>query len=145
MLWLIPIFAGIVVGYIVAAITGNVDFQPVVEAPWFALPAFVRPEICWEAVIFMVPVAIAPVIEHIGDVYAINEVTGKDFVKDPGLHRSLLGDGCATALASLFGAPANTTYGENTGVLALTKVYDPKVVRLAAFLAILFSFSPKVA
>ena len=97
LLRLIPIFSGIVVGYVAAIVMGLIDFQPVVEASWFALPAFVRPEFSWEAVIFMLPVAIAPVIEHIGDVYAINEVAGKDFVKDPGLHRTMLGDGLACA------------------------------------------------
>ena len=143
LLRLIPIFAGIVVGYIAAVCLGVVDFTPVLEASWFALPAFVRPEFCWEAIIFMIPVAIAPVIEHIGDIYAINEVSGQDYVKDPGLHRTMLGDGLATCLASLFGAPANTTYGENTGVLSLSRVYDPRVIRIAAFIAILVSFCPK--
>ena len=95
LLRLIPIFAGIFVGYIAASLFGVVDFQPIADAPWFAWPAFVKPDLCWEAIIFMLPVAIAPVIEHIGDVYAINEVTGKDFVKDPGLHRTMLGDGLA--------------------------------------------------
>ena len=151
LLRLIPIFAGIVVGYLTAVVFDDlviadlVNFEPVKDAAWFALPNFVRPELCWEAIIFMIPVAIAPVIEHIGDVYAINEVTGKDFVKDPGLHRTMLGDGLATCLASLFGAPANTTYGENTGVLALTKVYDPRVIRIAAIFACTISFFPIVA
>ena len=145
LLRLIPIFAGIVVGYIVAAITGNVDFQPVVEAPWFALPAFVRPEICWEAVIFMVPVAIAPVIEHIGDVYAINEVTGKDFVKDPGLHRTMLGDGLACIAAAVIGGPPVTTYSEVTGAISLTKIADPAVIRIAGLFGILFSVLGKIS
>ena len=145
LLRLIPIFAGIVVGYIVAAITGNVDFQPAVEAPWFALPAFVRPEICWEAVIFMVPVAIAPVIEHIGDVYAINEVTGKDFVKDPGLHRTMLGDGLACIAAAVIGGPPVTTYSEVTGAISLTKIADPAVIRIAGLFGILFSVLGKIS
>ena len=145
MLKLIPIFMGIVVGYIVSICSGHVDFQPVLDAKWFALPAFVRPEICWEAIIFMIPVAIAPVIEHIGDVYAINEVTGKDFVKDPGLHRTMLGDGLACIASSLFGGPPVTTYSEVTGAVSLTKIADPAVIRIAAVLGILFSVLGKVS
>ena len=145
LLRLIPIFSGIVVGYIAAAIFGVIDFQPVVDAPWFALPAFVRPEFCWEAIIFMIPVAIAPVIEHIGDVYAINEVTGKDFVKDPGLHRTMLGDGIACTAASLMGGPPVTTYSEVTGAISLTKIADPAVIRIAGLFGILFSVLGKVS
>ena len=145
LLRLIPIFAGIVVGYIAATIFGIVDFQPVIDAPWFALPAFVRPEMCWEAVVFMIPVAIAPVIEHIGDVYAINEVAGKDFVKDPGLHRTMLGDGLACIAASLFGGPPVTTYSEVTGAISLTKITDPSVIRIAGIVGILFSVLGKVS
>ena len=142
---LIPIFAGIIVGYIVSIIFGIVDFQPVLDARWFALPAFVRPELCWEAIIFMIPVAIAPVIEHIGDVYAINEVTGKDFVKDPGLHRTMLGDGLACIASSIIGGPPVTTYSEVTGAVSLTKVSDPAVIRIAAVFGILFSILGKVS
>ena len=145
LLRLIPIFAGIVVGYIAATILGVVDFQPVIEASWFALPAFVRPELCWEAVIFMLPVAIAPVIEHIGDVYAINEVTGKDFVKEPGLHRTMLGDGLACVAASFIGGPPVTTYSEVTGAISLTKIADPAVIRIAALFGIMFSLLGKVS
>ena len=145
LLRLIPIFAGIVVGYIAAILFGDVNFQPVVDASWFALPQFVRPEFCWEAIIFMIPVAIAPVIEHIGDIYAINEVTGKDFVKDPGLHRTMLGDGIACAAASLFGGPPVTTYSEVTGAISLTKISDPLVIRIAAIFGILFSVLGKVS
>ena len=145
LLRLIPIFSGIVVGYIAAIICGIVDFEPVVNASWFALPAFVRPELCWEAVIFMIPVAIAPVIEHIGDIYAINEVTGKDYVKDPGLHRTMLGDGLACVAASLFGGPPVTTYSEVTGAISLTKIADPSVIRIAALFGILFSVLGKVS
>lgn len=145
LLRLIPIFAGIVVGYITSIIMGIVDFQPVIEASWFALPAFVRPEFCWEAVIFMIPVAIAPVIEHIGDIYAINEVTGKDFVKDPGLHRTMLGDGLACVAASLIGGPPVTTYSEVTGAISLTKIADPAVIRIAGIFGILFSVLGKVS
>ena len=145
LLRLIPIFAGIVVGYIAASVFGIIDFQPVVDAPWFALPAFVRPEFCWEAIVFMVPVAIAPVIEHIGDIYAINEVTGKDFVKDPGLHRTMLGDGLACMAASFIGGPPVTTYSEVTGAISLTKIADPVVIRIAAVVGILFSVLGKVS
>ena len=126
LLRLIPIFAGIVVGYVTAVIMGIVDFQPVVDASWFALPAFVRPDLCWEAIIFMAPVAIAPVIEHIGDVYAINEVTGKDFVKDPGLHRTMLGDGLACIAASFIGGPPVTTYSEVTGAICSPRLLIPQ-------------------
>lgn len=142
---LIPIFAGIVVGYVAAICFGLVDFQSVIDAPWIALPTFVKPEFSWEAIIFMVPVAIAPVIEHIGDVYAINEVAGKDFVKDPGLHRTMLGDGLACTVASFIGGPPVTTYSEVTGAISLTKITDPAVIRIAAFVGILFSVLGKIS
>ena len=145
LLKLIPIFAGIIVGYIAAICFGVVDFQPIINASWIALPEFVRPELNWEAIIFMIPVAIAPVIEHIGDVYAINEVTGKDFVKDPGLHRTMLGDGLACAVASLIGGPPVTTYSEVTGAVSLTKISDPAVLRIAALFGILFSVFGKIS
>ena len=145
LLRLIPIFAGIIVGYIAASIFGLIDFQPIIDAPWLALPAFVKPEFCWEAIIFMIPVAIAPVIEHIGDVYAINEVTGKDFVKDPGLHRTMLGDGLACVAASFIGGPPVTTYSEVTGAISLTKIADPAVIRISAIIGILFSVLGKVS
>lgn len=145
LLRLIPIFAGIIVGYIVSICFGVVDFQPVLDAKWFALPAFVRPEVCWEAIIFMTPIAIAPVIEHIGDVYAINEVTGKDYVQDPGLHRTMLGDGLACIASSIFGGPPVTTYSEVTGAISLTKIADPVVIRIAAVFGILFSVLGKVS
>ena len=145
LLKLIPIFTGIVAGYVVSIILGQIDFQPVLDAKWFALPAFVRPELCWEAVIFMIPVAIAPVIEHIGDVYAINEVTGNDYVKDPGLHRTILGDGLACIASSIIGGPPVTTYSEVTGAVSLTKIADPAVIRIAAVFGILFSILGKVS
>ena len=145
LLKLIPIFAGIIVGYISACLMGLVDFQPVLDASWFALPAFVRPEFSWQAILFMVPVAIAPVIEHIGDIYAISEVTGKDYVKDPGLHRTMLGDGLACVAASLMGGPPVTTYSEVTGAISLTKIADPAVIRIAAVFGILFSVLGKVS
>lgn len=142
---LIPIFSGIIIGYIASIFFGEVDFQPVLDAEWFALPTFVRPEVCWEAIIFMIPVAIAPVIEHIGDVYAINEVTGKDFVQYPGLHRTMLGDGLACIASSIFGGPPVTTYSEVTGAISLTKIADPSVIRIAALFGILFSVLGKVS
>ena len=145
LLRLLPIVSGIVVGYVAATFMGLIDFLPVVEAPWLAWPAFVRPEFSWEAIIFMVPVAIAPVIEHIGDVYAINEVAGKDFVKNPGLHRTMLGDGLACVAASLIGGPPVTTYSEVTGAISLTKITDPAVIRIAAVVGILFSVLGKVS
>ena len=145
LLRLIPIFSGIVVGYIAAALLGLIDFLPVVETSWFALPAFVRPEFSWEAIVFMIPVAIAPVIEHIGDVYAINEVAGKDFVKEPGLHCTMLGDGLACVAAAFIGGPPVTTYSEVTGAVSLTKITDPAVIRIAAIVGILFSVLGKVS
>ena len=145
LLRLIPIVTGIVAGYIAAIILGTIDFTPIVESSWFALPKFVRPELCWEAIIFMIPVAIAPVIEHIGDVYAINEVTGKDFIKEPGLHRTMLGDGLACTCASFIGGPPVTTYSEVTGAISLTKIADPVVIRIAAVFGILFSLLGKIS
>ena len=145
LLKLIPIFAGIFVGYVSASVFGLIDFQPIIDAPWLALPAFVRPEFCWEAIIFMIPVAIAPVIEHIGDVYAITEVTGKDYVKDPGLHRTMLGDGLACVAASFIGGPPVTTYSEVTGAISLTKIADPSVIRIAGIFGILFSVFGKIS
>ncbi|MBE6991276.1 MAG: uracil-xanthine permease [Ruminococcaceae bacterium] len=156
MIKIIPILLGVVVSYVVAALTGNVDFTAVKEAAWIGLPFQMQntvfsligkadTSLLITSVITIVPIAIATMIEHIGDISAISSTTGKNFIADPGLHRTLLGDGLATTLASLFGAPANTTYGENTGVLALTKIYDPRVIRIAAYLAILFSFCPKFA
>lgn len=142
---LIPIFSGIIIGYIASIFFGEVDFQLVLEAEWFVLPVFVRPEVCWEAIIFMIPVAIVPVIEHIGDVYAINEVTGKDFVQDPGLHRTMLGDGLACIASSILGGPPVTTYSEVTGAISLTKIADPSVIRIAALFGILFSVLGKVS
>jgi uracil permease len=145
MLKLIPIFSGIAVGYVAAICMGLVDFQSVTDAPWLALPAFVRPEFSWEAIIFMIPVAIAPVIEHIGDIYAISEVAEKDFIKEPGLHRTMLGDGLACAIASFIGGPPVTTYSEVTGAVSLTKITDPAVIRIAAIVGILFSVFGKIS
>ena len=156
MIKIIPIILGVIGSYIVAACFGQVDFSAVKEAAWFGMPfawentafsVLQNPDwsFVWTAIIAIVPIAFATMIEHIGDVCAISSTCNRNFIADPGLHRTLMGDGAATALAALFGAPANTTYGENTGVLNLTKVFDPKVVRIAACLAIVFSFCPKFA
>ncbi len=145
LLKLIPIFGGIIMGYIAAVIMGIIDFTPVVEAPWLSLPHFVTPVFSWEAMLFMVPVAIAPVIEHVGDVYVVNQVADKDFVKNPGLHRTMLGDGLACCMAGLVGGPPVTTYSEVTGAMVLTKVTDPKVIRIAAITGIVFSLVGKIS
>lgn len=145
LLKLIPIFGGIVVGYIAAWLMGVIDFTPVIEAPWLGLPQFVTPKFSWEAMIFMAPVAIAPVIEHVGDLYVVNQVAGKDFVKNPGLHRTMFGDGLACCIAGFIGGPPVTTYSEVTGAMVLTKVTDPMVIRIAAVTGILFSLIGKVS
>lgn len=156
MVKIIPILLGVVVSYGAAAAMGGVDFTPVKEAAWIGSP------IEWSRTVFslfpgadtsllitsaitIVPIALATMVEHIGDISAISSTVGVNYMKEPGLHRTLFGDGAATVLASLFGGPANTTYGENTGVLTLTRVYDPMVIRLAAVFAIIFSFCPKVS
>ena len=143
MVKIIPILLGVVGSYIVAVIAGQVDFSGVSEASIVGLQKFVIAKFDVSAILVMAPIAIAAMMEHIGDISAISSTTGKNFIEDPGLHRTLVGDGLATAFAGFFGGPANTTYGENTGVLALSKVYDPRVVRLAAIYAIILSFSPK--
>ncbi len=142
---LIPIFVGIVAGYVLSMILGKVDYSLITGADWFALPAFTMPEWSWKAFLYMAPVAIAPMIEHVGDMYAIGGVTEKNYLKDPGLHRTLLGDGVATALAGFFGSVPNTTYSEVTGAISLTKVTDPKVLRIAAITGIVFSLIGKVS
>ena len=157
MIKIIPILMGVLVSYAAAIACGIVDFSSVAQAAWIGLPVdFDRTVfglfangcdtgLLITAVITIMPLALATMIEHIGDISAISSTCNRNFIANPGLHRTLLGDGLATMLASLFGAPANTTYGENTGVLALTRVFDPRVVRLAACFAILFSFCPKFA
>lgn len=156
MIKIIPILIGVIASYIVAICMGEVDFTPVKEAAWIGLPfgwndtVFSlfkggNASIIITSIITIMPIAIATIIEHIGDISAISSTVGKNFIAKPGLHRTLLGDGLATSMAALFGAPANTTYGENTGVLALTKVYDPRVIRIAAIFALLLSFCPKFA
>jgi uracil permease len=156
MVKIVPIIIGVIGSYLLAILMEKVDFTPVAEAAWIGFP------IHWQSTVFSIfsdldssllvtsiitimPIALATMVEHIGDISAISSTVGINYIKDPGLHRTLSGDGLATMLAALFGAPANTTYGENTGVLSLTKVYDPKVIRIAACFAILFSFSPKFA
>ncbi len=157
MIKIIPILIGVIGSYIVGACMGEVDFTAVKEASWIGFPIVKEMTVLGmfgdnfdvskllTAVITIMPIALATIVEHIGDISAISSTTGRNYIKDPGLHRTLLGDGLATIVASLFGAPANTTYGENTGVLNLSKVYDPFVVRLAAGFAIFFSFCPKFA
>ncbi len=154
MIRIIPILLGVLGSYVVAACFGLCDFSAVKEAAWLGLPfqwentafhVFANPNwgLIVSAIIAIVPISLATMMEHIGDMCAISSTTGVNYLEDPGLHRTLMGDGLATMVASLFGAPANTTYGENTGVLNLTKVYDPRVIRIAAVFAIILSFCPK--
>lgn len=162
MIKIIPILLGIVGSYLVAVIVGNgfgvesfaIDFSLIKSAPWIGntiewsstvFGGVHDKSIAISAIITIVPIAIATMMEHIGDISAISATCNKNYINDPGLNKTLLGDGLATSIASLFGAPANTTYGENTGVLALSKVYDPRVIRIAAYFAIFFSLSPKFA
>ncbi|MFG6356676.1 MAG: uracil-xanthine permease family protein [Acetatifactor sp.] len=165
MVKIVPIIIGVLGSYLLAAVLGGrisfipiqpVDFSPIREAAWVGLPIHWNDtvfsllgkgdaEMLITSMITIMPIALATMVEHIGDISAISSTVGRNYIKDPGLHRTLLGDGLATVLASLFGAPANTTYGENTGVLSLTRVFDPLVIRLAACFAILFSFCPKFA
>ena len=140
---LVPILAGIVVGCALSAAFGIIDTSGIAAAPWLALPNFVAPEFHWGAILYMLPVALAPAIEHIGGVVAIGSVTGKNFIQKPGLHRTLLGDGLATSAAGFFGGPPNTTYAEVTGAVMLTKNYNPKVMTWAAVFAILMAFVGK--
>ncbi|MCZ4338021.1 uracil-xanthine permease family protein [Shewanella colwelliana] len=141
---LMPILAGIIVGYGLSLSFGIVDFSPVVNASWFAIPNFVAPEFNWHAIAFMIPVAIAPAVEHIGDILAISNVTGKDYMKKPGLHRTLCGDGVATIAASALGGPPNTTYSEVTGAVTLTKSFDPRIMTWTAITAITLAFVGKL-
>ncbi len=142
---LVPIFIGIIVGYLAGFLFGVIDFTPVKESAWFALPGFVMPEFSWGAILYMVPVAVAPIIEHVGDMYAIGGVAEKNFIEKPGLHRTLLGDGIATGLAGMVGGVPNTTYSEVTGAIALTKVTNPFILRIAAVTAIVFSLVGKIS
>lgn len=153
---IVPILLGVIVSYFIAALMGEVDFTPLHEASWIGFPISKERTILavfedgnttlmLSTIIAIMPIAFATIMEHIGDMLAIGSTVGKDYLTNPGLHRTLSGDGVATVVASLFGAPANTTYGENTGVLNLTKVFDPKVIRIAACLAIVLAFCPKFA
>ena len=152
MVKILPILIGVLVAYAVALVTGAVDYQAIGAAAWFGIPihkdsmglfAMDGSETFISAVFTIVPIALATMMEHIGDIAAISATTGKNYIRDPGLNKTLLGDGLATAMAGLLGGPANTTYGENTGVLALTKIYDPLVIRIAAVFALILSFCPK--
>jgi len=140
---LVPILAGIIVGYTLAFLFGLVHTDAIASAPWLAVPHFVAPEFHWGAILFMVPVALAPAIEHVGGVIAVGGVTGNNYLKKPGLHRTLLGDGIATSSAGLFGGPPNTTYAEVTGAVMLTKNYNPKIMLWAAGFAIALAFVGK--
>lgn len=146
---LVPVIIGIIVGYIVALFMGIVNLDPVISAPWFALPPSIQhfhlPEFAWEPFFYMIPVAIAPVIEHIGDIYVVGAVAKKDFVADPGLHRTMLGDGLACLAASFLGGPPVTTYSEVTGAMSITKVTNPQVIRISAATAIVFSVIGKLS
>lgn len=142
---IVPILIGIIVSYIAAFVMGDVSFEGIGEEAILGLPPITLMKFDISAIITIMPLALATMMEHIGDISAIGATTGENYIEKPGLHRTLLGDGLATCLAAAFGAPANTTYGENTGVLALTKVYDPRVMRIAAVFAIILSCVPKVA
>lgn len=156
MVKIVPIMLGVIASYAVAFAMGKVNVQPIMDAAWIGLPfkmedtvfsIFKNPDtnLIITSIITIMPIAIATMVEHIGDICAISSTTKRNYIQDPGLHRTMLGDGLATILASLFGAPANTTYGENTGVLALSRVYDPRVIRIAAVFAVVLSFCPKFA
>lgn len=143
MMKLIPILIGVASGYVLALLLGVVDFQAVIDAPWFAVPQFTSPEINWQAALFMLPVAIAPAIEHIGGIMAIGAVTGKDYTKEPGLDKTLMGDGLGVCAAGLIGGPPVTTYGEVTGAVMITKNSNPVIMTYAAIFAIAMAFFGK--
>ncbi len=142
---IVPILIGVAVSYVAAIIMGEVDFTGIQDEPILGLPELILMKFDVSAIITIMPIALATMMEHIGDISAIGATTGKNYIADPGLHITLLGDGLATCLAAAVGAPANTTYGENTGVLALTRVYDPRVMRIAALFAIALACIPKVS
>lgn len=141
---LVPIMFAIVVGYVLSIFMGLVNFQPVLDAKWFSLPTFTTPEFKLEAILYLLPIALAPAVEHVGGIMAISSVTGKNFLNKPGLHRTLLGDGIATSAAAALGGPPNTTYAEVTGAVMLTKNFNPRVMTWAAGWAIAISFCGKV-
>jgi uracil permease len=140
----IPVIIGLITTYIVATIFGQVDFTAIKEAAWFGIPKFEMAKFDFSAVLTVAPIALATMVEHVGDVIAIGATVDKDFIKEPGLPRTLTGDGVATAISAMFGGPANTTYSENTGVLALTRVWDPIIMRIAAVFAIVLGLIPKL-
>lgn len=142
---IIPVIIGLLGGYLFAVVLGRVDFSPITAAAWVGLPNFTIAKFDATAIMTVAPIALATMVEHIGDVLAIGATVDKDFMKDPGLHRTLIGDGLATSLSAMFGGPANTTYSENTGVLALTRVFDPIIMRIAAVFAILLGVIPKLS
>ncbi len=142
---MLPILTGVVVGYVVAAVLGRVEYGAMADASWAGAPTFTWGSFDWEIIVLIAPVALVTMIEHVGDIVANGRVVKKDFLEDPGLHRTYLGDGVATILAGLIGGPANTTYSENTGVLAVTRVYDPSVLRIGAVFALILGFIPKLA
>lgn len=143
---IIPVIIGLAVGYIAAVITGNVDFTPIAQAGWFGFPKFTLAKFDVQTVMMVAPIALATMVEHIGDVLAIGSTVGvgDKYLKDPGLHKTLIGDGLATSISAMFGGPANTTYSENTGVLALTRVFDPFIMEIAAVIAIILGVVPKL-
>lgn len=141
---LIPILVGIMMGYLASLIFNIIDFSPLAKAPWFALPSFTMPVFNWSAIIYILPIAIAPAVEHIGDMLAISNVTEQDYLKKPGLHKTLLGDGIATILASSLGGPPNTTYSEVTGAVTVTKAFNPAIMTWAALAAIILAFVAKL-
>lgn len=143
LLKLVPILVGVAVGYVVSIFAGLVDFSKVLDAPWLVVPSFGSPEFNPAAILFMVPVAIAPIVEHVGGILAIGSVVGRDYTEEPGLHRTLLGDGLAVNVAGLFGGPPVTTYGEVTGAVMLTRNYNPVVMTWAACFAIMMAFVGK--
>lgn len=140
----IPVIIGLIGAYIIAFVIGRVDLAAVGEADWFGIPQFTMAKFNLDAIFTIAPLALVTMVEHVGDVIAIGATVKKDFVKDPGLVRTIIGDGLATSLSAFFGGPANTTYSENTGVLALTRVWDPIVMRIAAVFAIILGLSPKL-
>ncbi len=139
----LPVLLALIGGYLFSIILGVVDFTPIKEASWIGFPSFMAPKFSFKAISIMVPIAIVTMVEHFGDVLAISNVVGKDFIKDPGIHRTLIGDGIATSVSALIGGPANTTYSENTGAIALTGATNPVIMRIAAIFAIVLSLIPK--
>jgi len=139
----LPVLFALIAGYVLSLLMGLVDFSPVAKASWIGIPSFTLPKFSGAAIAVMVPIAVVTMVEHFGDVLAIGNVVGKDFIKDPGIHRTLIGDGLATSLSAFIGGPANTTYSENTGAVALTGAYNPIIMRIAACFAIVLSLIPK--